>query len=649
MHVTPARTVWRYAARLVLAAALGAVFLLAQSGPAAAHPALIETTPGAGYAVIDPPETVAVTFNEPVTPVGDALTLSFASGARVPLGTTLSQDGRRLEGMPREPLGEASYVVQYRVVALDGDLIEGTFSFGVATPVRAGSTAGGPSQDDPDRVQPLTAGARSLLFTGLALALGGTVGAGLARQAGAAVLRPPTRGGALLGLAGATALLGQVAWGSGLDATLRDSAPAQLLAGEAALFAFAALLARTSRGRPAAAALLGVVALEAVRAHPGEAAAGAGVALTFVHLVAAAVWAGALVHVVRVALRLRRTGVTAWPVIGAYAKVALGLFVLVLGTGTLNALLLLPTLDDWVETTYGQVLLAKLALFAVVVISAVLARRSHRRAVRSAGGALDRSGRPWRLRPPAIVEAAALSAILVLTGVLTSVTPPTLVSQTSLLPAPTGAVLRTAERINQVSVALVASQGRLEARAYAPGDPTAVEYELAVQIAAADGARRDLSLTSCGPACWTAEADWGQGINRVLLEVSATGWKGGRGTVRVPWPPAPAADLLRQVQRAMGAQTEITTTESVTSGFGAAPTTTSARTGQEYLADEPWSDGGVADPVVFNDGPQRVLLFSVPELGYHFRFRLDEDDRVTDARIVTRKHLIERRYEYPVG
>ncbi len=620
---------------------------------ALAHPALVETTPGAGYAVTSPPEAVTVAFNEPVTPVGDALTLRLSDGASIPLAVDLQQGGSSLRGVPAEELAVGSYEASYRVVALDGDLIEGSFAFGVATPVAAGSSAGGTSQDDPDEVRPGTALSRALLFLGLALALGGTAGAVIARRevGDLAATRPWIRLGALLGLAGATLMLLQVASlrPSEVPALLQTSAPARLLAAEAALFLFAVVVARAPRrGAVASVALTGVVLLEGIRAHPGEAVGSFGVLLTVVHLAAAAVWVGGLVHVVRLAVAWRGRSLATWMVVGAYARVAAALFLVVLLTGTLSALLLLPTLSDWSGTTYGQVLLLKLGLFTAAVAAALTARIRHRRGVDNGADVVNgRDRRPWALSKAARVEAALLALVVVATAGLTSATPPRLVSQTALLPAPTGAVLRVAERVNHVTVALVASDGRLEARAYAPGPQEEVDYDLDLAVEAPDGQVSSADLQPCGVACWSADVDWSTGVSVVLADVTATGWDGGTAHIEVRWPPEPANDLLRTVQTVMGAQSKIETTESVTSGFGAAPTTTSARTGQDYLEDEPWSDAGVTDPVRYDTDGARRLAFAMPVLGYHFTMTLDEQNRIVATRVVTSKHLIQRRYSYP--
>lgn len=644
---------WRSrAAVLAVGTALG---LLVAPAAALAHPALIETVPGAGYAVTAPPDAVVVSFNEPVTPTGEALTLRFTGGPAVPLDVTLSPDRTSLRGAPGTALEAGSYEAEYAVVALDGDLVKGSFPFGVATPVDPASTAGGLSQDDPDQVEPGTAVPRALLFLGLSLALGGAVGGVLVtRSTGrASPVRPLVAAGSLTALTGAAVLLTQVVGvdGSRLVQGLTTSPAAQLLAAEGALLAVAAATSRRpARGVLAVAALVGVVLLEGIRAHPSEAVGTVGVALTVVHLTAAAVWVGALVHLVRVGLAWRGQSLAAWVAAAAYARLAIWLFLVVAATGTLTALTLLPTAADWTGTTYGQVLLAKLALFAGAVAAAVVARSRHRRAVDDGADVRDRRQRPWAVGSAAKAEAVMLALLVVVTAGVTSATPPALVSQTALLPAPVGAVVRVAERAGQVSLAVVASQGRVEARAYAPGSEGSNEYGLDLALQRPDGTREDLDVTGCGAGCWTADADWSNGLNALVGNVGAAGWTGGEISLTVPWPPRPAADLLRRVQSAMGAQTAVRATETVTSGFGDAPTTTSVRTGQEYLDDEPWAAGGVTDPVVYKTpAGERVLVFAMPVLGYHFQFALDGQDRVASARVVTRKHLLRRDYGYPQG
>lgn len=120
----------RRRSRIATLALVALLAVLLWPAAAVAHPGLIETTPGAGYAVTSAPEAISVTFNEPVTPVEPALVLRLSDGEELPLAVSISQDKTSLRGTPDGRLAAASYEASYRVVALDGDLIEGTFAFG---------------------------------------------------------------------------------------------------------------------------------------------------------------------------------------------------------------------------------------------------------------------------------------------------------------------------------------------------------------------------------------------------------------------------------------------------------------------------------------------------------------------------------------
>ncbi len=131
--------------------------------------------------------------------------------------------------------------------------------------------------------------------------------------------------------------------------------------------------------------------------------------------------------------------------------------------------------------------------------------------------------------------------------------------------------------------------------------------------------------------------------------MDADRWEAGTARLSVPWPLTPAPQLLARVQEAMGARSAIDTVETVTSGFGASPATSSRRTGQEFLETQPWSEAGATDPVLVSQADQRTLMFALPALGYHFAMRLDDQDRIVAERIVTPNHLITRRYGFPGG
>ncbi len=172
------------------------------------------------------------------------------------------------------------------------------------------------------------------------------------------------------------------------------------------------------------------------------------------------------------------------------------------------------------------------------------------------------------------------------------------------------------------------------------------DFSLTASLTSPAGPPARLPLTACGAGCWIAQPDWQNG-RQLTVDVAAPGFTGGQVTLDVPWPLTPAPELLAQVQKAMGAQSTIRTRETVTSGFGTPPAHTFTLTGQEYLDDQPWSAGGATDAVVTTDPTGRTLRFALPARGYHFAFRLDEDNRVISEHIVTGNHRLERTHSYP--
>ncbi|MEU0896401.1 CopD family protein [Streptomyces massasporeus] len=160
--------------------------------------------------------------------------------------------------------------------------------------------------------------------------------------------------------------------------------------------------------------LAAVVVAEALRAHPPtEHSPLTGSALTLVHLTCAALWAGGLLHALRV-LRLwsGRDGTAAGAaLLGLYARVAVVLLVAITATGVCSSLRRMPpetVLEQLTGTAYGRALLAKVLLVVVVAALAVWARRRLRRAAD-----------PLTACAPARAEVAALGLAVAASGLLT--------------------------------------------------------------------------------------------------------------------------------------------------------------------------------------------------------------------------------------
>jgi copper transport protein len=271
----------------------------------------------------------------------------------------------------------------------------------------------------------LTGFERGLMLAGLAVALGGLAGRGLARHYKG--FRPgPLPGpwavrGSLLGAAASAALLVTAIIGPGLAAQLARPNPPGLTSGgtaqiavvELALFALAAVLLRLRKSSPAVALLCGVVLAEGIRSHPEGVVPAAGAFVTYCHVFPAVLWAGMLCYAVRAAIAWRAHPAAAQGIIGLYATAAAWLFALVVISGVISALVLVP-IGSLFTTTYGLFLVAKAVVVGVASAAAVAGRIWLRRQpVTGAGPALATR-----------LEVGALAAAIAITGILTVLTPP---------------------------------------------------------------------------------------------------------------------------------------------------------------------------------------------------------------------------------
>jgi copper transport protein len=282
---------------------------------------------------------------------------------------------------------------------------------------------------------------RWLMLAGLAGALGGLAGRGLARQykgTAPAPLPPPwALRSALLGAA-ATALLTGVLFGArallnppahSAVARLLSTGQSELTAIECAAFLLAAAALRLRQPGLSVLPLLGVIAAEGIRAHPEGIVPVGGALLTYCHLTPAVMWAGMLLYTLRAAVAWRHDPVAMRGLVRLYANAAVWLFAVVVLTGVVTVLVVVP-LGSLLSTAYGIVVIVKAALVAVVAGLAIAGRvwLGHEPSP-DAGPA-----------PAAIRECCVLAAVLAVTAVLTVLTPPAAPSRAAA--PPTAAHLR---------------------------------------------------------------------------------------------------------------------------------------------------------------------------------------------------------------
>ncbi len=365
-----------------IALVIAALFtcLLAASGQASAHAALISSEPADGTVVAAPPPVLRLTFSEPVAPL--VLRLFRPDGSAVDLTDFQTRDAAVEIGLPDLPDGTS--MLSWRVVSIDGHPVGGSVSFSI----------GAPSAERPLDAASDTSGAvraaiwfvRTVLYFGLLFGAGGAFFL--------AWMAPGSRAGArfiratlLAGLAAAPLALGLQgvdALGVELGGLLEGRTWAAGFGTSYANTVFAAVLALASgllaSGRSAgplqkvagAAALLGTGLALALSGH---ASAAQPQWLTrpvvFVHGVAAAFWIGALVPM---AAALRSPDGRALAGIKRFSRAIAVFLAALVAAGVVLGVIQVVDPRKLGGTDYGLVLLAKLAIVAVLLALAALNR-----------------------------------------------------------------------------------------------------------------------------------------------------------------------------------------------------------------------------------------------------------------------------------
>ncbi|GAA3720982.1 hypothetical protein GCM10022399_41710 [Terrabacter ginsenosidimutans] len=403
---------------VTLAVALGTALLVGLgASPASAHAYLASSSPGDGVTLAAAPRTVELRFTEHVVLEATEITVVTGDGRRLaPTGLTLAESDEDQEApatvvatMPA--LGVGAYHVAWRTLSSD-DLHEsaGTFAFGIQSEVQAS----GPSETNPDLFE---LASRWAVLAGLGAGLGALVVGRLLGRLPAATGRMPRArlhrlaGRILVVAAGAAlvvALVDLVRFGTGAFTT---GYVVRWGVREVALLGAAFALGRGS-WRSAGAALVGAGLLTVSIGHFGLRGGPTWEVTSTVHLLAALLWAGSVGALALLGLRSAHLGLShpdVRSVLRGFRLPATVSVVVVAVTGTYLASDVVVSVDAVLLTTYGRVLLAKVALAGLVGAVALLTtRRLHARGVRGAGAG----------RPLVGVEALGLLAVVALAGVL---------------------------------------------------------------------------------------------------------------------------------------------------------------------------------------------------------------------------------------
>jgi copper transport protein len=361
--------------------ALLAVLLacLAQPRSASAHASLVGSQPAEGAVLAQPPATLQLSFNEPVSP----LVVRLIGPAGEALTAAVKAENSVLTIVP-PLLGRGSYVLSWRVISADGHPVGGAVLFSVGAQSLSPALA---DLDTDPAVKLAIWATRLLIYLGLFVGVGGASFIALIAQTRS--LPGGTErwiAGAMM--AGLTACVLSLSL-QGLDGLALPLAqfwrPEVWMSGLATSYGWTALTA-------AAALLLGLVSLRA--AHPAlvglcaaGALAGAGFALAlsghaataaqalsrpavFLHGVCIAFWVGSLVPLVAI-LRdaSRHDGELA-----RFSRLIPIPLALLIATGVYLAFMQLDRPDALWTTSYGEVLSGKLAA-VLVLLSLAAANR----------------------------------------------------------------------------------------------------------------------------------------------------------------------------------------------------------------------------------------------------------------------------------
>lgn len=441
---------WHPTSRLLRLVVLGALVLLGvlgQATVASAHAELVATNPGDGTIVAEAPRSVQLEFSERVSLRPDGVRVLDDQGRRVDRGRA-SASGSTVTAPVRSKLAQGSYVVAWRAVSADGHPVHGAFTFSVGRESTLASGAAGDAfgSGGSDRPYEVAAAILRVLAYVSALGAAGYVVVGTALRA-PGDSTPTSRLVVAASVVALVAIVAQIplqaalATGRGLGAALDGAVLGLALAdgqGIAALVSAVGLLAIViTAGLP----FEGIARKVAVG---GAGAAALGFAITghtrtmtppvlgfsadVAHLAAGAVWFGGLIAVLGAVRRARKAGDphAAAGAIATFSGWGLVTSAVVVATGSALAWISVGGLEALTSTTYGRLLLAKVAAVAVVLVVAGWNR--FRLLPRVAAAAIEEPPRDdaaaWRtLNGLVRSEVALIVVVLCLTGVLTHVTP----------------------------------------------------------------------------------------------------------------------------------------------------------------------------------------------------------------------------------
>ncbi|MFB6958339.1 copper resistance CopC/CopD family protein [Streptomyces sp. NPDC056309] len=380
--------------------------LLAGAAPASAHAALTGSDPQQGAVVDKAPAQVSLTFSEQVAMSDDSLRVLDPKGNRVDTGKPAGVSGTTYAVRLHSGLPDGTYTVAYQVVSADSHPVGGAYTFSIGAPSKTTAAVGDQTAGG-GIVGGLYGVGRYVSYAGFVVLAGGAAFVLACWQRGSgvrAVQRLVVSGWvaltaatlALLLLRGSyttsgkigdvfdLALLGQVLQtktGAALVSRL-------LLLAAAALFVavlFGEYQKRTDDEKRdltfglAIGGTVVAVGLAASWAMSEHASTGLqpGIAMPVdvVHLLAVAAWLGGLVALLVALYRAPAETPVETAAVRRFSQVAFGSVLALVATGTYQSWRQVGSWSALTDTRYGQLLLVKVGLVALMVGVAWTSRR----------------------------------------------------------------------------------------------------------------------------------------------------------------------------------------------------------------------------------------------------------------------------------
>jgi copper transport protein len=368
------------------ACACALAVLLALTASAFAHASLVKAEPADGAVVREAPAALSLTFNEPVSPL--VIRLVGPDGEPVALGEVAARNAIITIAAPK--LQRGTHVLSWRVVSADGHPVGGSVIFSIGAP-SAQAPSGTEKVTDRSVIASLWA-VRVLIYVGLFVGVGGAFfRAWIAgRSSAVGSLRPALRSAlpsaVLLALFAASlsvslqgidalalpfsALTQKIAWETGLETSYGLTAVVAGCALLAGLFSFAAKSLRIAR----ALSLAGLLGAGLALSLSGHASTAKPQFLSrpalFLHVACIAFWIGSLLPLYKSLRATKWVG----PELELFSRAVPVPVAIVVMSGLWLAFVQLDHLAALWTTSYGQVLLCKLAAVAALLSLAAVNR-----------------------------------------------------------------------------------------------------------------------------------------------------------------------------------------------------------------------------------------------------------------------------------